>query len=61
MKLPKETYTTDIHWFPTSGVGSKKQSSQSDLFVLACTDGNHVHVYNVHVIHDAYAQTRHVD
>ena len=39
VKLPKETYATDIHWFPAAGVGNKKQSNQSDLFVLACTDG----------------------
>ena len=38
VKLPKETYATDIHWFPP-GVSSKKTSNQSDLFVLACTDG----------------------
>ena len=38
VQLPKETYATDIHWFP-HGVGSKKTSNQSDLFVLACTDG----------------------
>jgi len=38
VQLPKETYATDIHWFP-QGVGSKKTSNQSDLFVLACTDG----------------------
>lgn len=38
VKLPKETFATDIHWFP-AGASSKKQSNQSDLFVLACTDG----------------------
>ena len=38
VQLPKETYATDIHWFPP-GVSSKKTSNQSDLFVLACTDG----------------------
>lgn len=35
--LPKETYATDIHWLPPTG--SKKQTNQADLFVLACTDG----------------------
>lgn len=38
VQLPKDNYATDVHWFP-QGAGSKKQSNQSDLFVLACTDG----------------------
>ncbi len=32
VKLPQETYATDIHWVP--GGGKKKE-----LFVLACTNG----------------------
>lgn len=39
VSLPKETFSTDIHWLPVGAAGSKKQSNQSDLFALACTDG----------------------
>ena len=38
-KLPKDIYSTDIDWYP-EGVSGKKQSTQSELFALACTDGN---------------------
>ena len=38
-KLPQDVYCTDIHWYPAAAVGTKKQSVQSELFVLACTDG----------------------
>lgn len=46
-KLPQDVYCTDIHWYPAAAVGTKKQSVQSELFVLACTDGKcaRVHVY----------------
>lgn len=37
-RLPPEVYCTDIHWFPI-GIASKKHGTQSELFVLACTDG----------------------
>ena len=32
-----ESYPTDLHWFPS---GNKRQ--QSDLFVLACSDGTYL-------------------
>lgn len=41
ISLPEETFSTDIHWLPIGAAGSKKQSNQSDLFALACTDGQH--------------------
>ena len=45
--LPHEVYCTDIHWYPTSAVTSKKPLAQSELFVLACTDGK---LINIHVM-----------
>lgn len=38
VSLPKDTYATDIHWFPTTGT-SRRTAVQTDIFVLACTDG----------------------
>ena len=42
--LPHEVYCTDIHWYPTSAVTSKKPLAQSELFVLACTDGKLINI-----------------
>ena len=36
--LPPEVYCTDIHWYPTASL-KKPLTAQSELFVLACTDG----------------------
>ena len=44
--LPKDTFATDIHWFPSS-VGPRKATTQPDVFVLACTDGRFLLISNM--------------
>lgn len=46
--LSKDTYVTQIDWLPVIVGGTRKQTSQSELFVLTCTDGkSEVHVYMI--------------
>jgi len=39
VSLPKETFATDINWLPCGATSRGRQASQSEVFVLGCTDG----------------------
>ena len=39
VSLPKDTFATDINWLPSGANSRGRQHGQSEVFVLACTDG----------------------